>query len=369
MAVRPRSILLIIEHFKTGAGSENAAYYLFTRLAARGYAIHVCADSHDPSIDAITFHPSADIAAVVAAVQPDLTIDWNFRYPADLHRMGGGVQEAFDRYNLQSYSGIGRAFKGLQMALRPKSEVIARQRRQLTRPGAVFVGNSRFTADQAIAAGADPDRVHVIYNGVDTDLYSPTTAAAVRSDVRSRFGMEPDHVGGIFVAHNLRLKNLQLLRDVGARVYRTHPNFRLLVAGKRRPKWTAPWLIYMGAISDMQHAYAAADFLLHPSFFDSFPNAVLESMASGLPVLVSEPNGAREIVTDGVDGWVLPVAGAPRAAILQRWTDAVVALMDPATRRRMGQAARRQAETFDMPGYLDRYEALLASIYQAKIEA
>ncbi|MFN2613913.1 MAG: glycosyltransferase family 4 protein, partial [Actinomycetota bacterium] len=142
-------------------------------------------------------------------------------------------------------------------------------------------------------------------------------------------------------AHGPR-KGLPLALDVAER---THSH--LLVAGEHRGgryadearargiKATMP-----GKLADVRRAYWAADVLVYPSRYDAFGMAVLEAMACGLPVLVSEDAGSAEIVADAgrvlgatdTGGWV---------KALERFRD------DPLGRAVIGSRAREIARTRD----------------------
>jgi glycosyltransferase involved in cell wall biosynthesis len=105
--------------------------------------------------------------------------------------------------------------------------------------------------------------------------------------------------------------------------------------------------------------YAAADVCVVPSIEDGFCYVVLEAMACGLPVVISDQVGARDLVDDGVEGYVVP-AGDPGA--LRDRIDHLRA--DSALRRWMGDAARRRAEahTFAAEG-----RALSAALEEARV--
>lgn len=80
-----------------------------------------------------------------------------------------------------------------------------------------------------------------------------------------------------------------------------------------------------------------ADIFFHASHSEGISNAVLEGMACGLPVVVTDAGGMREAVRDGVEGFLVPVRDAEAMA------EALVKLArDPELRRRMGEAARQR---------------------------
>jgi len=96
-----------------------------------------------------------------------------------------------------------------------------------------------------------------------------------------------------------------------------------------------------GFTRDVAAAYAAASALVLPAIEDGFPLVVLEAMASGRPVVVSENTGSKDVVRDGVDGFVVPIRSPDAIAEKLQW------LHDhPAERADMGRAARQHAEQF-----------------------
>ena len=94
--------------------------------------------------------------------------------------------------------------------------------------------------------------------------------------------------------------------------------------------------------AELRHIYCRADCLVLPSRHDSFGMVVAEAMACGLPAIVSGMVGARDMIEDGANGWVLPLGDA--AALAERMTWCVqnrdaVAAMRPKARA----AAERQS--------------------------
>jgi glycosyltransferase involved in cell wall biosynthesis len=96
--------------------------------------------------------------------------------------------------------------------------------------------------------------------------------------------------------------------------------------------------------------YAKSSVLVHPSLTDGFGYAVLEGMASGLPVIVADGAGAADLVVDGCNGYVVPAGqSGPIAERLERLYH------DPALVRRMGEAARRTAAELTLARFRELY--------------
>lgn len=110
--------------------------------------------------------------------------------------------------------------------------------------------------------------------------------------------------------------------------------------GIRHVDMVAPW--------ETPALYRSADVFVLPALSDACPRAVLEAMASGIPVIVSTNTGTADAVADGESGYVVPIRDA--TAIAERLLELH---RDPDRRVRMGQAARRRAVELTWNRYAD----------------
>ncbi|MBT4822464.1 MAG: glycosyltransferase family 4 protein, partial [Lentisphaerae bacterium] len=282
-----------------------------------------------------------------------LTIDWGMLRPADLHRIGGGIHRHFLRYNLAAYPRWMHWFKRLEWRKSKHARSLACEDRILANANATFLPISRFVAAQLQASHVPEERIAVLYNGVDTDLFTPERARRGRDEQRARWGVRDGDVVFAFVAHNLRLKNLSLLRRVFSRLHREGHPAKLLVIGKHRPAWRAEFLIYQPTTPDIHSCYGAADALVHPSFYDAFANVVFEAMSCELPAIVSDRSGVSELVTSGTDGIVLTVTEPDSDA---RWLDQIRTLAtDEDLRSRLGAKGRQTTTKHPTGQFVDRF--------------
>jgi glycosyltransferase involved in cell wall biosynthesis len=106
--------------------------------------------------------------------------------------------------------------------------------------------------------------------------------------------------------------------------------------------------------------------LLHPTYYDSCANVVLEAMSSGLPVVASDRCGANELISDGRSGFELPVTGRA-GKVIAAWQERILALgNDKALRERVGHEARRAMLENGFDSYVAKFEALLQRAREVK---
>jgi phosphatidylinositol alpha 1,6-mannosyltransferase len=200
-------------------------------------------------------------------------------------------------------------------------------------------------------------RVRLWERGVDTARFNP----ARRSEVwRKRLlaGRDRDRLLALYVGRMAKEKHLETLHDIAC-----EPDVALTLVGggnylpEMRRVMADTDTHFTGYLTgdDLADAFAAADVFVFPGPTETFGQVVLEAMASGLPVIVTNRGGPQTLVEDGISGYVCPVDDAAAFA------DRVRRLCsDPSLQQRMGQAARRSAEHRPWIGIMRQLEQYYA---------
>ena len=229
----------------------------------------------------------------------------------------------------------------------------------------VILGNSRAVVEQLRAEGVPAEKLRLIYNGIDL---SPFAARPARERVRGGLGLRPDALVLITVANLIPYKgHADLLCALANARNDLGPEWRLLCVGRdtgigdtlkaqAEVLGISDRVLWLGEREDVPALLGAADIGILCSHQEGFSNSVLEGMAAGLPMIVTEVGGNAEAVVDGQTGLVVP-AHDPDG--LGRAICALAA--DPGRRAAFGFAGRRRVETLFS---LDRCVAAYEEMYQ-----
>ncbi|MEO8274793.1 MAG: glycosyltransferase [Thermoanaerobaculia bacterium] len=205
----------------------------------------------------------------------------------------------------------------------------------------VFVSSGAYRKE-LIGMGIAPDRLRDLPRGVDLELFTPAKRQPL---FFGRWGLQGAptvlYAGRLSAEKNLDslFRAFRALRERGSRA-----NLAIVGDGPARRslemRWRAPEIAFTGFLhgEELAAAYASADLFVFPSRTDTFGNAVLESMASGVPAIVAREGGPAEQVRHAVDGLIVDL-DVPEAL-----TEAMTALLDdPDLRCRLGEWAREAA--------------------------
>jgi UDP-glucose:(heptosyl)LPS alpha-1,3-glucosyltransferase len=294
----------------------------------------------------------------------------------EIYRAGDGVHRQW-LVNRRAYASL-RTRIGL--ALSPYHRyVCAAERAMFEHPRLrAVICNSRMVRDEILRNfRVDAQKLHVIYNGVDTEYFHPRERAAARTRERQRLGAGAGDTLLVFVGSGFARKGLDTLLAAIAMAQApssmaqapsgpVRAPLRLAVVGRDRelPRFVrlareaglADRVAFVGGVDDVRPWYAAADALVLPTHYDPFPNVVPEALAMGIPVCVSDQCGAAEIVKHGESGYICRTGDV---AGLAKLLGAFAALTD---RSALESAARRSAESFSLQAMTAQLLALYASL-------
>jgi glycosyltransferase involved in cell wall biosynthesis len=204
-----------------------------------------------------------------------------------------------------------------------------------------------------IDRGFAPEKLKILPRGLDTDLFTPT-----RRDLTSwpGSGVNGKEVRLLYVGRISREKDLDILAAAYNKIREAGQPVKLYLVGDGPYADTLaealPDAVFLGYLKGekLARAYASADVFVFPSTTDTFGNVVLEAQASGLPVIVSDLGGPKELVADGRTGFVTKAHDADDfARAIERIS------RDPALRAQMGRAARQQVIDRSWPGAFRKF--------------
>jgi glycosyltransferase involved in cell wall biosynthesis len=221
--------------------------------------------------------------------------------------------------------------------------------------------NSVATCDFAIGEeGVLRERIVVIPNGVCADDYlNPVSRATFRAELG--LPLEQTLIGS--VGRLTHQKGFDLLLQALAQLSRQDIDLVLIGVGEDEAKLRAQTVAlglerrihFVGYRHDVPRLLGAFDVYVHPARFEGMPNALLEAMAAGCPIVASAVDGNRELIEDGVHGWLVQPEDVDSLA-----GALIDALCDPATAQRRGAAARQRAiKQFSVDTMVDMWETVL----------
>jgi glycosyltransferase involved in cell wall biosynthesis len=248
-----------------------------------------------------------------------------------------------------------------------RHHVLARLERRLHARMVAVLANSRAVLAELVAEGVARERLGLIYNGVDLEGFR---SLPPRATTRARLGLSASPLVLTTVANLIPYKGHADLLDALAGIAAELPaGWRLLCAGRDDGIGTAlrarardlgldGQVQWLAERRDVPELLAASDVGVLASHQEGFSNSILEGMAAGLPMIVTDVGGNTEAVTHGASGLVVPPRD-PRAL-----GQAILTLArDPARRRQMGEAGRqRVAADFSLEACVGRYVRLYAAL-------
>lgn len=201
----------------------------------------------------------------------------------------------------------------------------------------VFV-NSEEYRESWIKRGFEPEKLKIFPRGLDTQLFHPTKRDPAFFE---RFGSKNGRVRLLYVGRVSREKDLDLLAEAYRRLRNEGLSIQLCVVGhgpySKEFSESLPEALFTGYLTgkELAAAYASADIFVFPSTTDTFGNVIIEAQASGVPVIVSDSGGPKELVDNNRNGLIT------KSHDVEDLTRAIRELVaDPERRKQMGNLAR-----------------------------
>jgi glycosyltransferase involved in cell wall biosynthesis len=236
-----------------------------------------------------------------------------------------------------------------------------------------IIANSYAVRDWLRTQGLGLYDIQVIPNGIKMPTQRHNDEP---SPVREEFKIDPKCPLIAVVARLVRTKGLEYFLEAAASIASRHPSARFLIVGEanieppyrreleQRAKHLnlAGRLFFTGQRNDVPQIMREIDIAVQPSLSESFSNALLESMANGLPIVATNVGGTPEVMTDGENGILVPPADA---AALSRGMAQL--LESSSLARRLGQEARKKvSREYSLESLLRRTENLYVTLLERR---
>jgi UDP-glucose:(heptosyl)LPS alpha-1,3-glucosyltransferase len=360
-----RIALVQLRHGRVG-GAERYLDTLAVELAGRGHHVTIVCLKHGAAP-----HPAVRFARLraihvgndwrmrafdraarrhVRRAKYDLVLGLGRTTCQDVIRFGGSCRETYYAKVIaptlpawQRMLGRGRLRTALSVALERRMFARGTYRR-------ILVNSEMLRRELERRYDVGRVDVEVIHNGVDVERFHPRLRSGAGRALREELGYDDDARVVLFLGRGFARKGLDRLLEAFPGLLAEVSDARLLVVGDddERARFDraaaraglGDVVTFLGQRNDPEACFAAADLHALPTRYDSFAYTVLESLATGVPVVTTRAAGAAEVVDDGVHGAVLGEECAPADLLA-----ALVAWCDPARADAAAEACRARAET------------------------
>lgn len=350
-ALAPR-VALVRSRYDPAGGAERFVQNAIAALKGEGVSLTIVTrhwPDHDGSAIVVDpFHlgswwRDASFASAVCAELSrrrfDLVQSHERIACCDVYRAGDGVHAEWLAQRARVQSG----FDARLTRLNPHHRyLLAAERSLFTSPRlrAVICNSEMVRKEIASRFGTPADKLTLIRNGVDSSRFHPGLRTEMRASVRQQLSI-PDNANVVLhVGSGFERKGVAILLRAIAKAS-SKPWAIVVGRDKRSPQYADlardfgvdSRVRFVGSVSDVRPYHAASDSFALATLYDPFPNAAIEAMASGLPVVTTHKCGAAEVLVEGRTGFVCD------ALDIQALATALEKL-DPATAARMGADAR-----------------------------
>ena len=304
------SIAIVSGDFVATGGMDAANLRLASFLARSGHGVEIVAHRVSPALRAmpgVAFHrvPRPLRSHLLGAPLLDLA---GRRIGAKVRAQGGRVivnggncqvaDVSWVHYVHAAFAG-GRGFgRALKHYL-----ALAQERRVLTGASLLIANSERTRRDLVDLVGAPPERIRVVYLGIDAEEFQPL-ADAERARRRADLGLSERPALAFVGAPADPRKGFDTLLQAWARLQKRGFDAELLVIGAGRSE-RAPSVRFLGFREDVGKILPALDGIVAPARYEAFGQAVHEGLCCGLPAIVSASAGVAEKIPEALQPLLL----------------------------------------------------------------
>lgn len=303
---------------------------------------------------------SNHVQAIVASGEFDL-VQSHERIPGcQIYRAGDGVHATWLELRARQQS----VFARMTTKLLPWHRyTLAAESAMFRHPAlrAVICNSQMVKTDIARRFGVADNKLHVIHNGVDLAYYHPGLREQHRTATLAALGIGRDMPIVLFIGSGFERKGLRPLLHAFAQM--KNADAHLIVVGRDKQEKPMAQLAnalgiagrthFVGGQKDVRPYYGSGDVFALPTLYDPFPNAALEALACGLPVLTSPTSGAAELIDASCGAVIDALDSAAQAAALDRLLGSADAMRD---------AARKVASSCSLGDMTERLTALYKTL-------
>ena len=261
----------------------------------------------------------------------------------DIYRAGDGVHSEW----LNQRKKITPVWKQWVTQYSPYHRYLLRQEQRVFEGDdrKVIIAISSMVKNDILRHYAPKATIHTIINSVDLDRFHPKHRNKFRSEILTSLGLTENNKIILFVGSGFHRKGLLTLLDA---LPLTPKHIHLVVVGQdkhirsyqkiTRQHGVGDRVHFIGPVNDPIPYYASADLFTFPTFYEPFSNAVLEAMASGLPVIISNTCGAKDLISQDINGKILALDNPVD------WSTIISEYLHDQKLQEMRQSARKTAE-------------------------
>ena len=234
----------------------------------------------------------------------------------------------------------------------------------------IAIAVSQSTAEFLVKARQlPPEKVKVVYLGVPLEEFSRPRSADEIAVARAELGIAPGEfvIGSVTRLHDS--KGNSFLVEAARQVIDRRPGARFVLFGEGpllgdlQAQAAALGLghrfVFAGFTKDVARAVSAFDVSVFPSLWEGTPLTVFEALAMGKPIVATDADGLRDVLTHDRDALIVPKRDAAALA------DAMVRMIDePDTRRRLGDHARLTGRQYDIAAFVAKMERLYVLLHR-----